>query len=214
MRANKVVILGIAGALAFGVGCRKNAVDKSAFQSAINAYYSAHPVCVWPSPQKFPAQADTSNEDQTKGFDALTDAGMLARSSAEKKRFLVGSKQVNNYDLSDKGRSTWTADQTQPGYGNFCYGHREVTSVDSYSPSDNNDATQYSVAYHDGVAHPADWANTAEMKAAFPKIATSTSGQETATATLVKSSNGWQVSSVTPAGGSSDTGNGDNGIVH
>lgn len=214
MRMNKIVIVGIAGVMAFGVGCRKNAVDKGAFKTAINDYYSAHPVCVWSTPQKFPAQADTSNEDQTKGFDALTDAGMLTRTAAEKKRFLVGSKQVNDYDLSDKGRSTWTADQTQPGYGNFCYGHREVTSIDSYSPSDNNDATQYSVAYHDGVSHPADWANTAEMKAAFPKIATATSGQETATATLVKSSNGWQVSNLTPAGGTSDTGNGDNGIVH
>jgi hypothetical protein len=158
---------------------------------------------VWASPVKFPAQADTSNEDQTKGFDALTDAGLLVRKSAEKKRFLIGSKQVNDYDLSDKGRSTWTADQTQPGYGNFCFGHAEVTSIDSYTPSDNPDATQFSVNYHYNVTSVPDWANSTEMKTAFPKIATDTSGQETATANLVKSTNGWQVGSVQPTSASS-----------
>lgn len=201
MSTRKFLILLSAGVFSLGVGCRKNAVDPGAFKSALNNYYSAQPVCVWSSPVKFPAQADTSNEDQTKGFDALTDAGMLTRSSAEKKRFLVGSKQVNDYDLSDKGRSTWTADSTQPGYGNFCFGHPEVTSIDSYTPSDNNGATQYSVNYHYGVSHVADWANSTEMKAAFPKIAALTSNQQTGTATLVKSNNGWQVTNVNPPAG-------------
>ena len=146
-----------------------------------------------------PAQADSSKDNQTKGFDALTDAGLLVRSSAEKKRFLVGSKQVNNYDLSDKGRSAWTADQTQPGYGNFCFGHREVTTIDSFSPADNPDATQFSVAYHYDVASVPDWASTTEMKTAFPQLAADTSGQQAATATLVKSSQGWQVTGVQPA---------------
>lgn len=187
--------------LGVSAGCRKNAVDPGAFKSAINAWYSTQPVCLWSSPVKFPAQADTSNEDQTKGYDALTDAGMLTRTPAEKKRFLIGSKQVNNYDLSAQGRSTWTADQTQPGYGNFCFGHLEVTSIDSYSPPNNPDATQYSVSYHDAVSHLPDWAGAAEMKTAFPKIASVSSGQQTGTATLVKSSNGWQVTNVTPAPG-------------
>lgn len=200
MTVRNVVALGVIGVMAFGAGCRKNAVDKGAFKTAIDGYYSTRPVCVWSDPVKFPAQADTSNEDQTKGFDALTDAGLLTRTAAEKKRFLVGSKQVNNYDLSDKGRSTWTADQTQPGYGNFCLGHVEVTSIDSYTPPDS-DATQYSVSYHYGISNPPDWANSTEMKTAFPKIASETSGQQTATATLVKSSNGWQVSNVSPPAG-------------
>jgi hypothetical protein len=200
MHAKRILGLAVCGAIVMGAGCRKtNSVDKGAFKSALNDYYSARQECVWASPIKFPAQADTSNEDQTKGFDALTDAGLLTRKSAEKKRFLIGSKQVNDYDLSQKGRSVWTPDQTQPGYGNFCFGHREVTSIDSYTPSDNPDATQYSVAYHYDVASVPDWANSTEMKTAFPKVATDTSGQQTATANLVKSTNGWQVGSVQPA---------------
>jgi len=194
----KIVVLATAGIVALGVGCHSNAVDPGAFKSALNSYYSAAPVCVWSSPVKFPAQADASNEEQTKGFDALTDAGMLTRTPAEKKRFLIGSKQVNDYDLSDKGRSTWTADQTQPGYGNFCFGHAQVISVDSYSPADP-DAVQYTVNYRYGLTNLPEWANTTEMKTAYPKIVRESSGAEAGTATLIKSSNGWQVSNVVPA---------------
>jgi hypothetical protein len=201
MPTKKIACLAGLALVIAAAGCRKNAVDPSAFKSALNDYYSAKTVCVWPASVKFPAQADTNNEDQTKGFDALTDAGMLVRTPQEKKRFLIGSKQVNDYDLSDKGRTTWTADPAQPGYGNFCFGHRQVTAIDSFTPPDP-DATQYAVNYHDAVSSVPDWANAAEMKTAFPKIAAATSGQQAAAATLVKSSNGWQVTGVTPAEGS------------
>jgi hypothetical protein len=199
MQVKRVLALAVCGVIVVA-GCRKtNTVDKSAFKSAINDYLGAHQECVWSDPIKFPAQADTSKDDQTREFDALTDAGLLVRQSAEKKRFLIGSKQVNDYDLSDKGRSTWTADQTQPGYGNFCFGHREVTMIDSFTPADSPDATQYSVNYHYDVATVPAWASTPEMKTAFPKIANDISGQQVAMANLVKSSNGWQVSTVQPS---------------
>lgn len=202
MHARGVLAFAIGGTLLVAAGCRKtNMVDKAAFKSAINNYLSARQECVWSAAIKFPAQADTSKEDQTKGFDALTDAGLLVRTSAEKKRFLVGSKQVNNYDLSDKGRSTWTPEQTQPGYGNFCLGHPEVTTIDSFTPPDNSDATQFTVNYHYDVAGVPAWATTTEMKTAFPNVAADTSGQQMATATLAKSDQGWQVTAVQPAGG-------------
>lgn len=178
--------------------CKTNTVDKGAFKSAINDYYRGKQECLWSGTVKFPAQADTSNDEQTKAFDALTDVGMLTRTSAEKKRFLIGSKQVNDYDLSDKGRSTWTSDSSQPGYGNFCFGHSEVTSVETFNPPDIN-ATQYTVNYHYALTGLPDWANSAEMKTAFPQLAADTSGQQTARATVVKSDSGWQVSNVQPA---------------
>jgi hypothetical protein len=197
-----VVVLTLCGALMIAAGCRKtNMVDKMAFKSAINNYWSARNECLWPDPIKFPAQADTSKENQTKGFDALTDAGLLVRQSAEKKRFLIGSKQVNDYDLSSQGRSAWTADQTQPGYGNFCFGHREVTTIDSFMPADNPDSTQFSVTFHYDVASIPSWASTTEMKTAFPQLAADTSGQQMSTATLVKSDQGWQVTGIQPSPG-------------
>jgi hypothetical protein len=202
MKAISPLGLGVCCALLIAAGCRKsNFVDKAAFKSAINNYYSTHQDCVWLGPVKFPVQADSSNYEQTKGYDALTDAGFLVRKAVEKKRFLIGSKQVNDYDLSDKGRSNWTADQTQPGFGNFCFGHREVTTIDGFTPADVSDATQYSVSYHFDVASVPGWASTVEMKTAFPKVAIDTSGQQTAVANLMKSNSGWQVNSVTPAEG-------------
>jgi len=204
MRAGKLASLAICGVMLLAAGCKSNSVDQSAFKSAINDYYNGKPECLWSSPVKLPAQADTSNDEQTKGFDALTDAGMLARTSAEKKRFLIGSKQVNDYDLSEKGRSAWTADSSQPGYGNFCFGQPSVTSIDGFTPSDAN-AAQYSVNYHYTVTNVPDWANSAEMKTAFPRFASDTSGQQTATATLVKSDKGWQVTNVQPAVTSTNT---------
>ena len=200
MRAKGILILAMAAFVGLGVGCKKNTVDKDAFKSALNDYYKNQQDCLWESPQKLPAQADTSNDDQTRGYDALVDAGLLVRSSAEKKRFLVGSKQVNNYDISDKGRSTWTADQTQPGYGNFCFGHVQVVSIDSYSPAEP-DAAQYTVNYRYGITSLPDWANSTEMKTAYPKIVRETSGAVAATATLLRSSNSWQVYSVQPVPG-------------
>jgi hypothetical protein len=183
-------------------GCRKtNFVDKAAFKSAINNYYSTRQDCVWTSPVKFPVQADTSNYEQTKGYDALTDAGFLVRKATEKKRFLIGSKQVNDYDLSDKGRSNWTAEQTQPGFGNFCFGHREVTTIDGFTPADVADASQYSVSYHYDVGGVPAWASSVEMKTAFPRVAVDTSGQQTAIASLVKTDSGWQVNSVASGDG-------------
>jgi hypothetical protein len=198
MRAGKFAILMMLGAVGFGAGCRTNHVDKGAFKTALDSYYSGKPDCLWSTPIKFPAQADASNEDQTKGFDALTDAGMLTRKPVEKKRFLIGSKQVNDYDLSDTGHSRWIADPSQPGYGNFCFGHFQVASVDGFTPVANTNGTQYSVTYHYSVTGAPDWANSAELKTAFPKIGTDISGQETATATLVKSGDGWQVQGVQP----------------
>jgi hypothetical protein len=195
MRASWILVLGLVGAVGFATGCKTNSVDKGAFKSAIDDYYKTRQVCLWAAPVKFPAQADTSNDEQTKSYDALTDAGLLTRAATEKKRILIGSKSVNNYDLSDKGRSAWTADQTQPGYGNFCFGHREVSSIDNYNPADP-DAAQYSVTFHSTVSGLPDWASTTEMRTAFPTINSVTAAQQVATANLVKSSNGWQVTSI------------------
>ena len=177
-------------------GCHeKTAPDTSNFKTAINDYYSARTACVWASPVKFPAQADASNDEQTKGFDALTDAGLLTRKAEEKKRFLIGSKQVTDYDVSDKGRGTWTPDQSQPGYGNFCFGHREVTSIDSSTTATNQSgANTATVNYHYDMAGIPDWAKSQEIQTAFPNVQGALAGPRAAVATLVQTQNGWQLS--------------------
>lgn len=197
MRMRAVAVLMLGGVVTIGSGCKKNEVDPGAFKSALNNYLSTKQSCLWSAPIKFPVQADAKDDEQTKGFDALTDGGMLQRTSAEKKRFLVGSKQVTNYDLTEQGRAKWTADASQPGYGNFCYGHPEVTNIDGYTPA-TNDATEYTVNYHFGTSSLPDWANSAEMKTAYPQL-NAAAAPQAGTASLMKSDNGWMVKNNSPA---------------
>ena len=186
----------LCAALVASTGCSgKKAASKDNFKTAIGNYYNAHPVCVWSSPVKFPVEADPKAGDQTAGYDALTDAGLLTRTSAQKKVFIFGSKQINDYDLSSKGRSTWTPDQTQPGYGNFCFGHREVVSIDNYTTSnDNSGAVVANIDYHYNIAGVTDWAKTEEMKTAFPTVQADLATTQVDKATLINTNDGWQVS--------------------
>ena len=192
MRARIALALVLTGLLTCATGCRKQ-IDQAEFKSAINQSFAGRHECVWPEPIKLPAEADPSKDEKTRDFDALTDAGLLIRESAEKKRFLVGSKQVNIYDLSDRGHPAWIPDPNQPGYGNFCFGHFNVTAIDNATPNDPSNPTQYTVNYRYEVEGIPDWALTPESMRTFRKIAADTSIQS-ATATLVKGTNGgWAV---------------------
>jgi hypothetical protein len=192
--------------ISLATGCNKKADNTLNFTSAINSYYSAHPACLWSDPVKFPVQADTSNNTKTSNYDALVDQGLLVRTTAEKKVLIIASKQVNNYDLSDKGRSVWTADTTQPGYGNFCYGHRKVSSIDSSTPTTDAVGATTQINYHYTVADAAGWATAAETQNAYPQLQTELAAPQNAQATLTNTSNGWQVSSAKSLNTSSNDG--------
>ena len=177
-----------------GLGCNKKTESNTNYEAAINDYYKAHPVCLWSQPKKFPVQAATSDDAKTQGYDALTDQGLLARTTGEKKVMIVASKQVNNYDVSDKGRSAWTQDPTQPGYANFCYGHREVTSVDNVTTgADSSGNKTAQVSYHYKIGDAASWADTQEMKTAFPDLAAALSGPQADNASLTMTGDHWQL---------------------
>jgi len=172
--------------------CNNATNTDAAYKAAINDHFKAFPACLWSQPIKFPVQAATSDDAKTQGFDALTQEGLLTRTTSEKKIIIV-SRQENNYDLSDKGRSTWTPDTGQPGYGNFCYGNREVTSIDNSAPGTNGQgAKTVTVAYHYKIANVPAWANSAEIKTAYPNLASALSGTGTDTATLVQTGDRWE----------------------
>src|SRR5947209_7214866 len=102
--------------LLIAIGCRKSGDNTAVFTREINNYYGAHRPCLWSAPVKFPVQVDTSDTSKTSGYDALVDQGLLVRTTAEKRAMIIASKQVNNYDLSESGRSAWTPDVQQPGF--------------------------------------------------------------------------------------------------
>jgi hypothetical protein len=192
MRERIALSIVLTGLLAGASGCRKQ-VDTAPFVSAINRSYDGRHICLWSEPTKLPAQVDPSKDEKARDFDALTNAGLLNREFVAKKDPIVGSIQINKYDLSDKGHSAWTPEPNQPGSGNFCFGHFNVTAIDKATPNDPSNPTQYTVNYRYEVEGIPGWARTPESMRAFRKIAADTSIQS-ATATLVKGTDGgWAV---------------------
>ncbi len=203
----RLAAVSVALATSLLAGCDKKKDDTGNLKSAINSYYQAHPECLFPAAKKLPAQADTDNDRDTAGYDALVDQGLLVRTTAEKTRLLVLNKQVNMYDLSDKGRGVWKADPQQPGYGNFCYGHRAVEAISSSTPAGSTQPAATTVVnYTYTIAGVADWARAASVQTAFPavrdKLAASSNGHNT----LGLTANGWQLQAPAARGASGDAG--------
>ena len=187
----------VCGAVALLIpGCSRKADNTMNYTRAINTYYSANPACLWSEPVKFPVQVDTSDASKTSGYDALVDQGLLVRTTAEKKKLILGSKQVNNYDLSDKGRSAWTADVQQPGFGNFCYGHRKVDSIDRSTPTTSDVGATTQINYRYSFSDAPGWATAAETQNAYPQIRADLAGSQPGQVTLTNTSDGWAVSSA------------------
>ena len=174
-------------------GCNNGGNTDLNYKTAINDHFKAFPACIWSQPKKFPVQAATSDDAKTEGYDALTQEGLLTRTTGEKKVLIIASKQVNNYDLSEKGRTSWTPDSSQPGYGNFCYGNRDVTSIDNSTLGTNgNGAKTVAISYHYQIANVAGWANSQEMKTAYPGLASALGSNKSDNATLVMTGDRWE----------------------
>lgn len=197
MQERIAVALVLTGLVAWTTGCRKE-VDRAGFLSAIDESFAGQHVCVWPEPIKLPVESDPSKDEMTRAYRALTDAGLLIREAEVDKHFVPGSEPMNKYNLSDRGHAAWTADPKRPGYGNFCFGHFNVTAIGKATPNDPSNPTQYTVIYSYEVEGIPGWARTPESMGAFPQIAADTSIQS-GTATLVKGANGgWTVAPPEP----------------
>ena len=182
-----------AAALFLVAGCKKTADNTSNYKSAINTFLSQNQSCLWQQPQTFPVQVNTSDTDKTAKYDALYNQGLLDRTTGDKKKLLgLVNKQVTNYDLSGKGKSSWVASQTDPSAGNFCYGHREVSSIDSSNATGDQPGATASVMYHYTFSSVPDWAKDGGVQNAFPRVKENLAGGQ-ATATLTDTNNGWQV---------------------
>lgn len=180
----------LCGLLIFvAAGCSSTRPDNTNFKTAIDDYYSAHPNCIWSNPVKFPAQLGASNDPRTKDYDALMEAGLLTRAPKGKKRL----KQVEYY-ISNKGRAVWTPDPFQSGYGNFCFGHREVTSIDHVAMGINPNGGHIAIVnYHFDLTSVPDWAKSKEMQTAFPNVHADLSAPKSAITSLTQTKRNWQV---------------------
>jgi hypothetical protein len=169
------LVLVLAGCEGFKAANPKN------FTLALNAYYGHNDDCLFPSAIRFPYEASTAGGDtdpRKKGLDALAVAGLLK--SLEDKDIHVKRYEVTPYGSHVPPR--------------FCYGHRVVTSIDSFTPPAVVNGQQTSqVNYHYKMMDVPGWADSDQIRAAFPAFAKSTSGNAQDHATLVLTANGWRM---------------------
>lgn len=208
MTTTRSITLFAASAVLLFAGCKKTADNTSNYKTAINNYLGTNISCLWPEPQKFPVQVTTSDSDKTAKYDALYNAGLLNRTTGDKKQLLgLINKQVTNYDLSDKGKSSWKASDSDPSTGNFCYGHREVSSIDQATATGDQPGATASIVYHYNFSSVPDWAKNAGVQTAFPGVGRNLAGGAS-TATLADTDHGWVVNK-----GSAGASNADGQIV-
>jgi hypothetical protein len=151
------------------------------FTRALNHYYANHDECLFPSGLSLPFESNAQDSDRTlrTRLDALVQAGMLQR--LEEKGI-----HVTRYSLTPYASSHVTP--------RFCFGHRDITSIESFTlPALVGGQQTTQVTYHYKMMDVPSWAQSPQMSAAFPALNILREDQSKDTSTLVLTVNGWQV---------------------
>jgi hypothetical protein len=158
-------------------GCNsKSKATPENFITGLNAHFADHPDCLFPNPPIFPYE--TTDPEMTKQMNSLV-AAQLLKVSVER------DIHASRYTTTDAGA------RVAP---RFCYGHRNITSIDSYTPpAPANGFPETQVTYHYAMQDVPVWAKSTEVLAAFPAMAQAISGTSTDKATLAGTIAGWQV---------------------
>ena len=162
-------------------GCtrKKTQASNENFKRAINAYfYNGRDECLFPVAQKFPNEVKVGEKAEMKDMDALAKAGLLRRTED-------GAFQLVRYDVTPEGTRA---------KARFCFGHRDVTEVDSFTPlrvEDNRKASD--VTYHYRIVDAPVWAQDDGLKKQFPELARKTSGHAEGKTTVMSAYEGWEV---------------------
>lgn len=167
----------ILGAALLVAGCHsKTEASPANFITALNARFVDHPQCLMPDAPRFPFE--TTDAEKTKQMDALAAAQLL---------------DVKKGTLLKVSRYTTTAVGALAA-PRFCYGHRKVTSIDSFTPTAvANGFPETQVVYTYEMKDVPVWAKTPEVQAAFPEMAKAIAAPGTDKATLAKTMAGWSV---------------------
>lgn len=164
-----------------GGGCtgKKTQASNENFMRAINAYfYNGRDECLFPVAQKFPNEVKVSEKAEMKDMDALAKAGLLRRTED-------GAFQLVRYDVTPEGTRA---------KARFCFGHRDVTEVDSFTPLRVVDKRKASdVMYHYRIVDAPVWAQDEGLKKQFPELARKTSGNAEGKTTVMSAYEGWEV---------------------
>jgi hypothetical protein len=179
----KMAMLAAASAL-LAAGCADSRVaSKENLADALNHDYSASQDCLFAKPMPFPYQVAMSDKllaETRHRLDALAEAGLL-----EREQTTEGGDTINRYVLTAEGSRT-------EGAGRFCYGRRQITSVEKFTPPVDYDGKALTkVEYHFVLKNPPSWAKKDEVRNAFPMVAKSMSDEPVDEATLMLTHDGW-----------------------
>ncbi|MGD0799112.1 MAG: hypothetical protein ABR910_15465 [Acidobacteriaceae bacterium] len=177
IRSKAGVLLAGGVVLLAAVGCHsKTAATPANFVVALNAYFMEHPECLFPQAPRFPYEA--TDPAEMKPMDALVKEQMLTTE-------VEPSIHVSRYTPTDAGA------RAAP---RFCYGHRMIASIDSFTPPAQADGfMETQVTYRYTMDEVPVWAESDGMRAAFPAMAVATSGAGMGKVTLASSMAGWTV---------------------
>jgi hypothetical protein len=167
----------VASLLIATAGCHsKTAATPENFTATLNGYFLDHPDCLFPEAPRFPYE--TTDPVKTKQMNTLVTNQML---TVDEERDLHASR--------------YTPTPAGARYApRFCYGHRTISSIDSFTPpAQANGFPESQVAYHYTMDEVPVWARSADVRAAFPEMAHALSGTATGKATLAVTTAGWQV---------------------
>ncbi len=182
MRLRAMVLMGGAAILVSGCG-DKRAISKENFAEVLQQDYAANQDCLFSKPVQYPYEIATNDALLAKmrsQMDALSAAGLLTDEISTR-----GSATIHRYELTATGKQV-------AGGGRFCYGRRQVTSVDKFTPPAEFHGNSFTkVDYHFVEKDSAAWAKVHEVQNAFPVVAKTLAEQPVDEATLVLTGDGW-----------------------
>jgi hypothetical protein len=182
LKSMQVVVLAAGAMIVAGCADSRVANNKN-LAEALNHDYSLNQDCLFTKPMPFPYEVSVNDKllsETRHRLDALAEAGLLEREQNQ-----VRGVIVNRYVLTAAGSRT-------EGKGRFCYGRREVTSVEKFSqPVDYQGKPLTKVEYHFVLKNPPSWATQNEVRNAFPSVANATSTEPVDQATLMLTQDGW-----------------------
>jgi hypothetical protein len=165
--------------LAAGCSSKTKPTDEN-FIAGLNAYYANHNDCLFPSALQFPYEVSpgpNAKRDKQR-MDALKDSGLMKSTEDT----LI---HMDVYKLTPTGERAG---------GRFCYGHRQITSIESFTPPETvNHFLETHATYRYKMMDVPVWARTDKMMKAFPDMAKALSGDATGENTLANAGVGWQV---------------------
>jgi hypothetical protein len=171
-----ITALALAASL-FAIGCHsKTAATPENFIQTLNAHFLDRHECLFPDAPRFPFE--TSDPVKTKQMNTLVVSQLLTVQTEP-------AIHVSRYSV------TTTGARFAP---RFCYGHRQVTAIDSFTPpAVANGFPETRVTFRYNLEDVPVWAKSANVREAFPAMAKATTETGTDTLTLARTIAGWTV---------------------